>query len=144
MPHQLKALSKGRRFTLAVFAGYVLLSMLLGERTPFSTYPMYASISHEKVNLVFLADGRPASMFGFTDFTADPVSLDPKQLGFNSSEHFSVEETASYVRQHPRRPDSALPPTEIEIKVHTVRWDQAKGSVESAFRTVYEARARRL
>lgn len=133
-----------RKIPLAVFLVYLALSWALREFLPFSSFSMFAQTQKEAASLVFSADGAPADLLVFTDFSLnlpDQDSLGPNISGVNRT--LSLDEAYSYIRSH-QAPRSAPGPVPVEFALNTTAWNPGTGIVSSSRRVLSSGRARRI
>lgn len=106
------------------FAAYLLFSLTLGIRFPFSTYPMYADSGGRTEGAVplFLANGQAVNITDFVNFQGiDPDAILP--AGIACSMHYRVEEARQWLRHHAAPTGTAKGPIAIQIGYRIVRLD---------------------
>ena len=107
-------------------AVYVVLSLILGDRLPFSRYEMYsgAALRTEGAVPVFLVDGQPAKVLEYDRFH----DLDVGSINSNNWPCFvlrEVHETHRWVHDNTAGTDTPK-------GAHTVAWGYALYSVDEA------------
>lgn len=101
---------------LAAGAAYFLLSLLVGDRFPFSKHSMYASTAVRKESgavPLLLADGKPAAVDHFDRFRGlDPDALYPD--GLPCSLEWQIHEAGRWIREKRAEDTDAPGPVKVE------------------------------
>jgi hypothetical protein len=115
---------------------YFLLSLLIGDRFPFSAYKMYASTAQrtEGAVIVCFADGALASVDDYERFAGiDPAAIYPR--GLACSLEWQVNEHRRWIERHVAPTGAPDGPVRIDIGYRLLAVDAA-GRVSERIRVV--------
>ena len=129
------------RAGLAAYVGFILISSVVGDFYPFTSYPMYSRIAADKQAVVFMADDEPADMMEFVDFSLDVGPLDG--LIQRDNEHYGIDELTSYIRSHQAPTAATTATSRLALVLFHIRWNSESRAVDTTKTVLSQGTARR-